>query len=585
MNRLFTLLLLVVAVSSAQVRVVASVNKEKISLNQHISFEIRAEGSEEYPQVDLSPIKNFSIAGGPYKEWSKSLDLISKKRNTIFSLSWNLRPKKKGKLTIPALKVKVDGKSYSTKPITVQVKKSSRSLAQRSQQPEQKTQYVFLVAEADKREAYIGEQITVEFLLYTQVSIYDPHIVQKPRGIGFYKEELQAPRSLKFRLRERDGVRYDVASLWKIALFPTETGQLSLEPMIYDVVVESRLANRFTTFDDFRFGDPFSIFPRTERVRLESEPIELTIHPLPLDGRPVNYSQAVGQFSLSTYIDSSEVEVNKAVTFKVELKGSGNLNLIEISEPDFPVGVEIFDRKRPLFDRDVFRDDFTGVKRWEYIIMPRRSGLFIVPEMELAYFNPAENSWKVARSKPLRLNVELGSGISSGIGGSRDVFQLDQDIRYIRTSPVKFRPIRLEMIPSLIWWLTAVGALFFILPGTVRLIKGDGESRRREGRSRTALRRSRRELKRITSFDDYTTVSEVVTAYVADKFGLPSAVLDMDSVNALLTGIVDDEKRKELGEILTACSEGRFSPGEAQDSAVELAGTVTDILISLEEEL
>ncbi len=30
MNRLFTLLLLVVAVSSAQVRVVASVNKEKI---------------------------------------------------------------------------------------------------------------------------------------------------------------------------------------------------------------------------------------------------------------------------------------------------------------------------------------------------------------------------------------------------------------------------------------------------------------------------------------------------------------------------------------------------------------------------
>ena len=59
----------------------------------------------------------------------------------------------------------------------------------------------------------------------------------------------------------------------------------------------------------------------------------------------------------------------------------------------------------------------------------------------------------------------------------------------------------------------------------------------------------------------------------------------MDSVNALLTGIVDDEKRKELGEILTACSEGRFSPGEAQDSAVELAGTVTDILISLEVEL
>ena len=583
MRRLLPLFMIFSAFATAQVSVVVSVDKKKINQSQYITFEVQVEGSGGFPQVDLSVIKDFAIAGGPSQ--SSSYQMYNNKVTTAFTLSWNLRPKKNGKLLIPSLKVKVDGKNYITKPISIQVSKSPKSRSQRKQQPEPETEYIFLKSSTDKREAYIGEQITVEFLLYTQVSINDLSISQKPQGIGFWKEELQSPRSPKFRLREQEGVRYNVASLGKIALFPTETGQLTLDPMVVNATVSSRSINRMPTFDDFRFGDPFSIFPQTERIRLESEPIELTIHPLPLDGRPVNYSQAVGQFSLSTYIDSSEVEVNKAVTFKVELKGSGNLNLIEISEPDFPVGVDIFDRKRPLFDRDVFRDDFTGVKRWEYIIMPRRSGLFIVPEMELAYFNPAQNSWKVARSKPLRLNVELGSGISSGIGGSRDVFQLDQDIRYIRTSPVMFRPIRQEMIPSLIWWLTAVGALFFILPGTVRLIKGDGESRRREGRSRTALRRSRRELKRITSFDDYTTVSEVVTAYVADKFGLPSAVLDMDSVNALLTGIVDDEKRKELGEILTACSEGRFSPGEAQDSAVELAGTVTDILISLEEEL
>ena len=186
--------------------------------------------------------------------------------------------------------------------------------------------------------------------------------------------------------------------------------------MVVNATVSSRSINRMPTFDDFRFGDPFSIFPQTERIRLESEPIELTIHPLPLDGRPVNYSQAVGQFSLSTYIDSSEVEVNKAVTFKVELKGSGNLNLIEISEPDFPGGVEIFDRKRPVFDRNMFRDDFTGVKRWEYIIIPRRSGHFIIPDMELIYFNPFENAWKITRSKPVRLNVKPGNVTPNSTG-------------------------------------------------------------------------------------------------------------------------------------------------------------------------
>ena len=580
MKRLLTLFIIFSAVTSAQVKVVASVDKKKINLNQHISFEIRAEGSEEYPQVDLSPIKDFTITSGPSQ--SSIYQKFNNKLTTAFSLSWNLLPKKKGKLTIPSLKVVVDGKSSSTKPITIQVSKSSRSRSKRTQQPEPETQYIFLEVYTDKREAYIGEQITVEFMLYTQVNINDLSISQKPQGIGFWKEELQSPRSPKFRLRERDGVRYNVASLRKIALFPTETGQLTLDPMILDLAVESRSVNRFPNFDDFRFWDPFST---TERIRLESEPVELTIHPLPVEGRPEKASQAVGEFFINASLDTLVMEVNKAVTFSVELKGTGNLNLVEINEPDFPGGVEIFDRKRPMFDRDVFRDDFTGVKLWEYIIMPRRSGLFIVPEMELAYFNPEENSWKVTRSKPLRLNVEPGRGTSSGSGTSQDVFQWDQDIRYIRTSPVQFRLNRQEMIPSLVWWLAGVGALLFIFPGAFRLVQGDSESRRREGRARTALRRCRRELRKIVSADDYSSVSNAVTGYVANKFGLSSVVLDTDSINTLLKGIVNDETRKELCKILTACNEGRFSSETDTESAVELAGTVANILISLEEEL
>lgn len=583
MKRLFTILFLLAAVATAQVRVVASVDKKKINLNQHISFEVRAEGSEGFPNVNLSPIKDFTIASGPSQ--SSSYQMFNNKVTTAFTLSWNLLPRKQGKLSIPSLKVKVDGKSYSTKPITVQVSRSSRPQTRRRQQPEQETLYVFLVAEADKREAYIGEQITVEFLFYTQVNIKDLSIVQKPQGIGFWKEELQSPRSPKFRLRERDGVRYNEASLGKIALFPTETGQLSLDPMILNVAVESRSVNQVPTFDDFRFGDPFSIFPRTERLVLKSEPLELTIHPLPVEDRPENASRAVGKFSLSTSIDTTVVEENKAVTFLVELEGTGNLNLVEIGEPDFPGGVEIFDRKRPVFDRDVFRDDFTGVKRWEYIIMPRRSGRFIVPEMELAYFNPAENSWKIARSEPVRLNVEKDNGTPSLSGTPRDVVQLDEDIRYIRTHPVQFRLIRQEVIPTLFWWLAIAGAVLFIVPGAVRLVQGDRESRKREAQARTALRRCRRRLKRISSNDDYGSVTEAITSYVADKFGLPSAGMDTHSIDTLLMGIVTDDKREELGQILTACNEGRFSPGAAAESAVELAGTVTELLSSLEREL
>lgn len=582
MNRLTVLIFGFCTLISAQVNVVASVDKNNIYLNQYINFEIRSEGSEGFPQVDLSPIKDFTITSGPTQ--SSSYQMFNNRVTTAFTLSWNLKPRKQGKLTIPSLKVVVDGKSYRTKKISVEVSKSTKTQARRKQKKKQETQYVFLVAETDKREAYIGEQITVEFLLYTQVTINDISMVQKPQGIGFWKEELQSPRSPKFHLRERNGVRFNVASLGKIAYFATETGQLSLDPMILDVAVESRSVNRF--LDDFRFGDPFSIFPRSERKRLESKPVELTIYPLPEEGRPEKASQAVGEFSLRTFIDTSVVEMNKVVTFTVELEGTGNLNLVEIDEPDFPGGVEIFDRRRPVFDRDVFRDDLTGVKRWEYIIMPRRAGRFVIPEMELAYFNPSENIWKITHSKPVRLNVDQGSESSLGSSStSRPVMLLDEDIRYIRTNPVRFSLIHNKVIPTFFWWIVITGTVFFISPGAVRLVQGDKESRRKETLARSALRRYQRQLKQISSPEGYGEVADAVSGYVSDKFGLPHAGMDGESIDVLLKGNISDVKREELGQILKECNEGRFSPKAAVKSAVELAHKVAELLKNLEEEL
>ena len=191
MRRLLPLFIIFSAFATAQVSVVVSVDKKKINQSQYITFEVQVEGSDGFPQVDLSVIKDFVIAGGPSQ--SSSYQMYNNKVTTAFTLSWNLRPKKNGKLLIPSLKVKVDGKNYITKPISIQVSKSPKSRSQRKQQPEPETEYIFLKSSTDKREAYIGEQITVEFLLYTQVSINDLSISQKPQGIGLSLIHISEP--------------------------------------------------------------------------------------------------------------------------------------------------------------------------------------------------------------------------------------------------------------------------------------------------------------------------------------------------------------------------------------------------------
>ncbi|HIN45930.1 MAG TPA: hypothetical protein EYM87_01455, partial [Candidatus Marinimicrobia bacterium] len=138
MRRLLPLFIIFSAFATAQVSVVVSVDKKKINQSQYITFEVQVEGSDGFPQVDLSVIKDFAIAGGPSQ--SSSYQMYNNKVTTAFTLSWNLRPKKNGKLLIPSLKVKVDGKNYSTKPISIQVSKSPKSRSQRKQQPEPETE-------------------------------------------------------------------------------------------------------------------------------------------------------------------------------------------------------------------------------------------------------------------------------------------------------------------------------------------------------------------------------------------------------------------------------------------------------------
>ena len=85
-------------------------------------------------------------------------------------------------------------------------------------------------------------------------------------------------------------------------------------------------------------ADPFSpdffssFFGHGEETTLRTEPVAITVKPLP-EPKPAGFKGAVGRYTLSSSIDKETVSAGQPVTLSVTIAGSGNIK----SLPDLEI--------------------------------------------------------------------------------------------------------------------------------------------------------------------------------------------------------------------------------------------------------
>ena len=570
----------------AQVRVYSTVDDNRITLNETINFKVVAEGSSGYPQVDITQIKDFTIISGPAQ--SSSYQWINGQMSSTKSLSWTLLPNRTGSLTIPSLKCVVDGEKQTLKPITITVLKTrqeKKTKRKKRAETVEETPILFLDVKVNKNEAFQGEQITAYYKLYSRVNLRQYSVEKKPECVGFWQEELSVPRQPRFRETSVKGVRYQVATLSKVALFPTRSGELVLDPMVLNCTYEVPSKTRRSPFNFDFFSDSF--FTQTANQIVRSVPVKFKIKPIPIEGRPDNYTGAVGKFSLMSDIDTVVTETNQAISYIIELEGTGNFNLFELAEPLFPEGLDVYEPK-VTFQKG-FRDEISGVKSWEYIIIPRRDGRFLIPQSELSYFDPASGKWKQASTKVIELTVQPSKErfiTSSGLTKD-EIVLLESDIRHIRSSSIRFKSVSQGSVPAFVIWMNLIAIMLFGGPKVVGTLRAQWNRDPVKVRARGALARTRKRLLKIHTSESYDQVASALYDYVGDKINIASANLAPDSVKKLLDGRISSEKVNRLVEIVATCEKGRFSPEALPEetSAVSLAKEVMVLLKEINSNL
>jgi tetratricopeptide (TPR) repeat protein len=158
----------------------------------------------------------------------------------------------------------------------------------------------------------------------------------------------------------------------------------------------------------------FGLFstPAVEQRILTTEPLELTIKPLP--AAPADFSGAVGDFALVSKVVPTAPAVGEPVTWTLELTGTGNwpdvagLPPREVSK-DFSVVQP--KSKRTMKDNSLFEGTLTE----DVVLVPTQSGRYTLPSVKFTYFDPASGAYKTITTEAV--TVEIGAATAAPVIG------------------------------------------------------------------------------------------------------------------------------------------------------------------------
>jgi len=406
----------------AQAQVDMSFAKQKISINQNVNLIVTIENSQSSPQFDVTSLLDDFVVIGQRTEtfYNQVNGDVSFGNQYIFTL----KPLKSGRFSYSDWVVNLDGQPFTIRPLTIEVLDGTSAQGSQSK-TEQKdtalplneadrlaTQYGFFgIAEVDKTDVYFGEEIKYTLEFYHRAHLFDVGL-SNPDFSDFWMEQHQT-RS-KSRRDILSGRRFYVTQLLDASLYPVTSGELTINPLKIEFVSGQS------------FGGVKS---------LETNPVVINVKPLPTEGKPRHFSGSVGEFTMQSSVDKTELAQYSPLTLTAFVSGEGNLSTLQGLDFDNDDRFKIYQSKS-----EIGMLDGQEGRLFEYIIVPNEAGDVTLPEFSLNYFSPKKEAYQEIRTAPLIIAVSESEVGASAVATSDDT---QSDIRYVKQGvPLKNRTTR-----------------------------------------------------------------------------------------------------------------------------------------------
>jgi hypothetical protein len=593
----FVVLTGVLPLYAQDVQIEATVNQNTVSQDEQFEYKVEVKGaSVSLPNPVIPPLEGLLVLSGPMS--STSVQIINGKMSQSKSFTYILQAQNLGKVTIAPATVEVNGKIIASNKIEIEVVKADNKPPQQNQPASRKDQEIsggdlYLQAQVDKKNVYQNEQIVITYVLYYRsVSVRSYNLEKMPANPGFWTEDFDIPSQPTVESEIINGVAYNKAVLKKAALFPTQSGELSLEPMTVTLAVLQKKRTR-SIFDSF-FGDPFG---RTVQKTIASKPVKINVKPLPAQQKPSDFTGAVGKYTLAVKSDKKTPETNEAVAITLSLSGRGNIKLLKIPEIKLPPDMEVYDPKeRTRILRD--KTDIQGEKTVEYIVVPRLAGDYTLAPVTFSYFDPGEKKYKILKSDPIVLHVAQGEAGLPGVAASgsnytrQEVELLGEDIRFIKEA-VSFYTIGDKIYLNwqylILYFFPVIGLaiVYFYQKQREKLIGNAVLAKQKKAGKIAAkhLSEAKKALKMGEPLLFYRTLTQALQGFVGDKLNIQMTDFTTTTVQKNLSQMrVSEEDIVQYQECLDECDFRQYAGEKSNpDEMAEFFEKAKQVLTKLEK--
>ncbi|MCE5179883.1 MAG: BatD family protein [Porphyromonadaceae bacterium] len=564
-----------------------------------LSYVLNKEGRD----IRLPDMSDFDLLFGPSTSTSYSQRTVNGKTTSESSVTYTyiLVAKKTGSFTIPAASITIDGSNYQSNTLQVNVlppdKNSSQGTTPGGRQQNEgasagggtvSARDAFIRAIVSKNSLYEQEGFTVTFRLYTTLNVVNFGKIQFPEFEGFMVEEIPLPVNQQLQMERYNDKNYYTADLRKTLLFPQRSGQMTIPAGNIEMVFSVPSGRSVSTF----FGSQEVMVD--VKKNLTTNPLAINVKPLPA-GKPASYANAVGTFTLNSSVSSEKIKANEALTFTLEISGTGNMKLIRNPEIAFPDNFELYD---PTVNNalNVTTNGLTGIRKISYMAIPRYEGNYTIPSMEFTYFDPGTSRYKTLTTPAYQLQITKGDpgSAASGTFVNRQDVKVEQDIRFLKTGDPIYLSRSDFFVGSFMYWLWYLLPLIVLISYYVINRKQARENAnvalmRTKKANRTAAKRLKTAGKYLREHNKEMFYDEVLRAlwgYFSDKLSIPLARLSKNNIESELSKQgVSEELAGRFMQILDICEFARYAPAESDAGMDRLYQDTVEAIGAMENKL
>jgi len=429
----------------ALTKVTASIDKNPAMINESILLTVTADDDVDRNGLDTSPLLKDFIVG--QTSVSSQTSMVNFKTSRITKWQVILIARNAGELVIPALSIE----DKQTAPIELTVIKAND--ASTNLQAD-----IFVTSELSTNKVYVQQLLTLSLKLHFAVELKSGNLTE-PSLTGATIEKVGQDKQTDNII---NGRRYRVIEQ-TYAITPEQSGEFTLTAPLFsgEVLQASKRRSSFLSFAQTKpvsiLGDELklSVLPIPANYPANAQWLPTEILTLHQEWQSGNGDFTVGE-PITRTITLTAAGLSKAQLPKLEMKNSHGLKI-------YPDQAELHS--------NLTNNRLVSQKVQNFALVPSEAGDFVLPAMQVTWFNTITNRIEQATLPAQTISVKAAEGSDAGIPSDDNNKTLAKPQAAIETEtsanqskniPVITTDKRLQWLFLSLWLLTALAWFFHI---------------------------------------------------------------------------------------------------------------------------